>query len=275
MTRRDASNVSAMPRVCQILRVFTRDGEGGNHLGVVNDVTGLDAAGMQAIAADLGFSETVFIDWTDGDVPSVRIFTPEVEMPFAGHPLVGTAHTLLQLGPGGVEKVRCPAGDVSIGVDGAASWIEAALDPANARPVDLADFARRAGIPAPVRTWLVDIPSTYAVLEVADAGGVAAITPNADILSEHFGVLVFARSGDHVRSRFFAPAGGVYEDPATGSAAVAMATANVASGETSGSVVIHQGKEMGHPSRIALSWTPTTARLAGTCDRDEARFLDI
>lgn len=264
-----------MPRVCQVLRVFTRDGAGGNHLGVVSDVTGLDDAAMQTIAADLGYSETVFIDWMDGHVPSVRIFTPAVEMPFAGHPLVGTAYTLLHLGPGGLDTVICPAGEVAIGVDGGVAWIETALDPANATEVDLDGFADRSHIPKPVRSWLVDIPSTYAVIEVATAEAVGAMTPDADALREHFGVLVFARHDTHVRSRFFAPSGGVFEDPATGSAAVAMATANVASGESTGSVVIHQGEEMGHPSRIDLSWTATTARLAGACERDDARMLDI
>lgn len=60
-----------MPRSVQIVRVFTRDGHGGNGLGVVNDVTDLPAAEMQAIAANLGFGETTFVDWSRGDVPHV------------------------------------------------------------------------------------------------------------------------------------------------------------------------------------------------------------
>ena len=77
-----------MPRPCLVIRVFTRDGKGGNHLGVVTELEGLDTAKMQLIANDLGFSETVFIDQHAGDVPRVRIFTPELELPFAGHPLL-------------------------------------------------------------------------------------------------------------------------------------------------------------------------------------------
>ncbi len=78
-----------------------------------------------------------------------------------------------------------------------------------------------------------------------------------------------------MRARFFAPDLGVTEDPATGSAAVALATAMVADGEPEGAVTIHQGEEIGFPSQIELAWTPNSARLAGRCVRDEVRFLDV
>ena len=78
-------------RPVQVLSVFTRDGEGGNKLGFVADGTDLETQQMQAIATDLGFAETVFLDWVDRPHPYVRIFTPGQEMMFAGHPLVGTA----------------------------------------------------------------------------------------------------------------------------------------------------------------------------------------
>jgi trans-2,3-dihydro-3-hydroxyanthranilate isomerase len=263
-----------MPRVCQILRVFTRDGEGGNALGVVNDTIGLDDGAMQAIAAELGFSETVFVDWPQDDMPSVRIFTPLVELPFAGHPLVGTAWTLLTMGPGGVDGLRCGIGEVEIGLDGDDAWITVAIDPAAARPADLGEYTVRAGLPDPVRSWLVAMPKDYVVLEYADAATIAAVAPDGGVLGERFGTLVFARSGDVVRARFFAPSAGVFEDPATGSAAVALATALLAAGEASGRLTIDQGEEIGHPSRIELSWDARSARIGGGCVRDEARFLD-
>ena len=77
-----------------VLRVFTAGREGGNHLGVVNDLVDLDDAAMQQIATDLGFTETVFVDWPEGSIPFARIFTPAEELPFAGHPLVGAAWCL-------------------------------------------------------------------------------------------------------------------------------------------------------------------------------------
>ncbi len=257
-----------------MVRVFTRDGEGGNHLGVINDVIGLDAAGMQAIATDLGFSETVFIEWDEGAIPYVRIFTPAAELPFAGHPLVGTAWTMLSMGPGGIDQLACGIGPVDVGVEGDTAWIRAPLDPANSSEMELADYALRTGMPVPQRAWLVHIPSDYVILEYEDAATVAAVAPEADALSEYHGTMVFARDGSLVRARFFAPDLGVYEDPATGSAAVAWATAMTATGESQGAVTIHQGEEVGFPSEIALSWDGTSARIGGSCVRDEVRFLD-
>jgi len=263
-----------MPRVCQVLRVFTRGDEGGNALGVVNDIVELSDDRMQAIATDLGFSETVFVDWPEGEPPVVRIFTPALELPFAGHPLVGTAWTMLTLGPGGVDRLRCGIGEVAVGMDGSAAWVTAPIDATNAASVDLGDLAKRASLPQPARSWIVNLPMEYVILEYPDAASVAGADPDLGVLSEHFGTLVFARDDARVRARFFAPAGGVPEDPATGSAAVALATALVASAEPEGHVTVDQGEEMGHPSRIDLSWTTATARIGGTCVRDEIRFLD-
>jgi trans-2,3-dihydro-3-hydroxyanthranilate isomerase len=258
-----------------VLRVFTRDGEGGNHLGVVNDIVELDDDTMQAIARDLGFSETVFVDWQDGEDPFVRIFTPAAELPFAGHPLVGTAWMMLTMGPGGIDRLGCGIGAVDVGMEGEAAWVRIPLDPGNCEPIELADFVARAGIPVPVRSWLVRVPADYVVLEYPDAATIASVSPHMEALAEFHGTYLFARDDQRVRARFFAPEFGVVEDPATGSAAVALATALVASGETDGAVTIHQGEEIGFPSQIELSWTPDSARIAGYCVRDEVRFLDV
>ncbi len=117
-----------MPRHCYVLRVFTRGDEGGNHLGVVTDATGLTTDSMQAIAVELGFSETIFLEWEERKLPRVRIFTPGGELPFAGHPLVGMAWTLKQLGPGGPDTVRCAAFDVAISLIGDEAAIDVPLD---------------------------------------------------------------------------------------------------------------------------------------------------
>ena len=94
------------------------------------------------------------------------------------------------------------------------------------------------------------------------------------VLAETFGTYLYARVGDQVRARFFAPASGVDEDPATGSAAVALAAALAARGEVAGQVTIEQGEEMGHPSRIELVWDATTASIGGTVRHDEVRVLE-
>jgi predicted PhzF superfamily epimerase YddE/YHI9 len=109
----------------QVLRVFIGpDGRGGNPLGVFLDGAGIPAAGRQAVAADLGFSETVWVDAVDDDqrAATIRIFTPGIEMPFAGHPCVGTSWLLHETGHD-VRVLRVPAGEVATRRDGELTWI--------------------------------------------------------------------------------------------------------------------------------------------------------
>ncbi|NNF64679.1 MAG: PhzF family phenazine biosynthesis protein [Acidimicrobiia bacterium] len=262
-----------MARPCHVLRVFTRDGVGGNALGVVNDPVGLDTAKMQQIAADLGFSETTFVEWPPGSDPVVRIFTPTAEMPFAGHPMVGTAWVFHHLGPGGVDHLRCQTGAVAIRSDESSTWIE--LDPlGKVIPVpDLADQLRSARIPQPARSWLVEMPLEYLILDLGDSAAVRDLDVDFDALDQ-FGTYVFARDGSTVHARFFAPGHGVPEDPATGSAAVALAAALSSSGEESGHLTILQGEEVGNPSQIELHWTPQSVSIGGGVVRDEVRLLN-
>ncbi len=260
-----------MPRSCSVLRVFTRDGEGGNHLGVVTDLDGLDTETMQRIAADLGFSETVFIE--DGEVPAVRIFTPEMELPFAGHPLVGAAYYLIEAGSE-ADRIACQIGEVRIRQDAATTWVEAAMFHENAYR-DGAIFARRVGLANPKSTWRVEMPLDYRIVELASAEDVAHAAPDTGAFGAAHGLTVFARTGDHIRMRFFIPTAGIAEDPATGSAAVALATRFAAGGELNGSVSIDQGEEIGHPSRIELRWEGRTASIGGTVAVDEPLELSL
>ena len=254
-----------MPRHCSVLRVFTRDGVGGNHLGVVTDLEGLDGTAMQKIAADLGFSETVFV--SIGDVPEVRIFTPGMEMPFAGHPLVGAAYHLFQTGVAG-DRIRCGIGEVSIRHDRDLTWIDVPMFHERAYR-DGAIFAKRVGLQDPVSTWRVEMPLDYRIVELANADAVAAADPDPSAFGAALGAAVFARSGRSVRMRFFAPGAGVFEDPATGSAAVALATRFAAAGETNGVASIDQGEEIGHPSRIELRWEGRIASIGGAVAVDD------
>ncbi len=82
-------------------------------------------------------------------------------------------------------------------------------------------------------------------------------------------------SADAVRARFFAPGHGVFEDPATGSAAVALAAALRAEGRSSGRLAISQGSEIGHPSTINLTWQDRQVRIGGAVRKDEVRWLEI
>lgn len=259
-----------MTRSCRVIRVFTRDGVGGNHLGVVEDLSDLDTATMQAIAAHLGFSETVFIDRA-GAVPLVRIFTPEMEMLFAGHPLVGSAWVMFD-NDTDVNRLRCGIGEVLIRRDGDVVWVDAPMVPANAR-VDTSSFSQQVGLPGAIRTWRVDMPLDYRMLELATVEAVSQVRADTTAFGEAHGLTVFAREDDRVRMRFFIPEAGIDEDPATGSAAVALATMLAADGEERGSLVIHQGEEIGHPSRIHLRWGEATASIGGTVAIEPSREL--
>jgi predicted PhzF superfamily epimerase YddE/YHI9 len=104
-----------------ILRVFLgADGAGGNPLGVVLDGAAIPEPERQAVAAELGYSETVFV--IDAATGALRIYTPTVELPLAGHPLVGTAWLLAHVGAP-VDTLRPPAGDVPTWSDGELTWI--------------------------------------------------------------------------------------------------------------------------------------------------------
>jgi predicted PhzF superfamily epimerase YddE/YHI9 len=101
-----------------VLRVFVDDeGRFGNPLGVVRDGRAVPPGERQALAAELGYSETVFVD--DAERGEIRIFTPAAELPFAGHPTVGTAWLL------GVDVLRPPAGKVRVRRDGEVTWVAA------------------------------------------------------------------------------------------------------------------------------------------------------
>lgn len=253
--------------------MFTRGDVGGNHLGVVEDLEGLDTAAMQRIAADLGFSETTFVDTTDPLSPFVRIFTPGDELPFAGHPLVGSAWVLTVRGQSPAKSLRCGIGTVGIRSEGELVWVDAPMSGTVAPADDVPGFLAGAGIPNVVSAARVLLPFEYLIGEMDAAATVAGLEPDFGVLGAVFGTLVYARDGDAVRARFFAPRTSVPEDPATGSAAVALATLLAHRGETTGRVTVSQGEEIGHPSTIELLWSADTASIGGNVRFDETRSL--
>jgi predicted PhzF superfamily epimerase YddE/YHI9 len=175
-----------------VLRVFVGpDGRGGNPLGVFLDPAGLGGADPQRIAADLGFSETVFVD----DRPSarLRIFTPSLELPLAGHPLVGTSWLLHREGPA-PAVLRPPAGEVPTWQDGELTWIEA-------RPADAPDFD----------LVQLESPETIDTLNGSPDGGGKTVA--WAWIDEAAGAM---------RVRAFLPDLGVPEDEATGAAALVL-----------------------------------------------------
>jgi predicted PhzF superfamily epimerase YddE/YHI9 len=180
----------------RVLRVFTdADGNHGNPLGVVLDTRGLDDGRRQAIAAELGFSETVFVE--DVQRAALRIFTPAVELPLAGHPLVGTAWLLARVTGREVRTLRpLRAGaEVDTWTADGLTWIRARVDDAPPwRFVQLATPPDVEALPSPPQP---------------EQDGCEYWAWQDEAVGE-------------VRARFFAPSYGVPEDEATGSAALRL-----------------------------------------------------
>jgi trans-2,3-dihydro-3-hydroxyanthranilate isomerase len=262
-------------RHCYVLRVFTRGDVGGNHLGVVTDVTGLDDVAMQEIAADLGFSETVYVDWRRQGVPTARIFTPTMELPFAGHPLVGAAWVLGMMGPGTIDRIRCGIGEVSFDAAPDLTWVHVPMSTDVRAADDAPAILAAAGLPEPVAAWWVRLPRNYLVVDLGSPVAVAAAEPDpAALVQREIELYLTAMGAGVVKARFFGPAVGVAEDPATGSAACALAAVRAHLGEGRGEAVIHQGDEIGHPSQIRVSWDDHMVHLGGSVIRDEVRVLE-
>ncbi|MGC5171994.1 PhzF family phenazine biosynthesis protein [Microbacterium sp. DT81.1] len=182
-----------MSLLLNVVNVFVDDRGGhGNPLGIVW-ASPSTAENEQQIAADLGFSETIFLDALDGDVAAARIFTPARELPFAGHPTVGLA-AWLRSGGDQIRAIEVPAGTVRVRTEGGLTFVSASPEWA---PEFLLD---RLSSPAEV-----DAVDPYAYGE-----GLHYVWAWAD-----------ERAG-RVRARMFAPDLGIREDEATGAAAVRL-----------------------------------------------------
>ena len=187
-----------------VLRVFVNeDGEWGNPLGVFLAGSEIPVGRRQDVAGELGFSETVFVE--DRASGRVRIHTPAVELPFAGHPTVGAAWLLARLGDA-VEALRVPAGQVAVRCNGEEAFV--AARPEWAPPFEYPQH----GTPAEVR----------ALAGAPDGGNAYAWA----WIDEDAGT---------IRARSFVPEAGIAEDEATGSAALALCA------RLGRPIVVHQG----------------------------------
>jgi PhzF family phenazine biosynthesis protein len=259
------------------LDVFPASRGGGNPLGVVIDASGWTDADMQAFAAWTNLVETTFLLPPSSNAASyrLRIFTPTSEIPFAGHPTIGSAQAALQTGfaqPRNGQLIQeCGAGLLPIRVHGddhtrelfvrapAASVVTIARDiPPGLRAV-VSTQALGALPPA-----LVEGGRRWWVVEFADEAGVRRWQPDhAAILAlakadRCLGICVFARSGDtefELAVRAFPAGVGIVEDPASG-AANGLIAAWIAQHEAAGALArgyrVSQGREMGHDARIVV-----------------------
>ena len=252
--------------------VFTERPLTGNALAVFTDARGLDAAQMQALARELKLSESVFVlPAEDGGHARIRIFTPAVEIPFAGHPTLGTAFVLaapLQLGE---IKLETGSGIVPVRLERDGERIvfgrmEQPLPSVEPYPGE-AELLEALGIArSELPVELYDNGMRHVFVALSSEREVAALRPDVAALSRLpavLGVNCFAGAGTRWKTRMFAPAGGVPEDPATGSAAGPLAVHLARHGAISfgDEIEISQGSELERPSTLYARADGTRERL--------------
>ena len=286
--------------------VFTDRRFGGNPLAVVPDAKGLSAVQMQAIANEFNLSETTFVlpPKDQAHTAEVRIFTPKFEMPFAGHPNVGTAFVVgRRLGAAGPLLFEEIAGLVPIEVlsEGGAITGARLTAPqplklgdelsveliAEACSLDPADIETRNHVPC-----VAGCGTIFNFAEVKTRAALERATPRGDIFARHFPVegatgihlyLLEGADGIDIRTRMFAPLHGVPEDPATGSANVALVGLLARLRPERDLMLklrIAQGVEMGRPSLLEASaekrgGVVTQTRIGGRCVPVMAGTIDI
>jgi trans-2,3-dihydro-3-hydroxyanthranilate isomerase len=244
--------------------VFTDEPLAGNQLAVFTDAREIPEEQLQPLAREMAFSETVFVFPAEGDGHvRIRIFTPATELPFAGHPVLGSAFVLggpLQLG-----EIRLETGSGVVPVvlerEGARIVFGRMSQPVPEwEPFDRADALQELiGVRSELPVELYHLGPRHVFLALGSEDEVAALTPDFGALARltDAGVNCFAGSGTSWKTRMFAPADGVPEDPATGSAAGPLAIhlarhGRIRFGEP---IEISQGAELGRPSTLyATAW---------------------
>jgi trans-2,3-dihydro-3-hydroxyanthranilate isomerase len=272
--------------------VFTDRCFGGNPLAVVPDAAALDGALMQAIAAEFNLAETTFVlpPRDAAHTAEVRIFTPRAELPFAGHPNIGTAFALAALRGGDVGRSGEPllfeekAGLVRLDLLREGATIVGARLAAPQPLTRGADVA--ADIVAAACGLSADAVATsnhaaciascgipFVLAELETAAALAAARPQTDVFAKNLpidratGILIYVRrQGGDIAARMFAPLHGIPEDPATGSANVALVGLLASlrpEPDLKLELRIVQGVEMGRPSLLEAAAEKRDGKITG------------
>jgi trans-2,3-dihydro-3-hydroxyanthranilate isomerase len=255
--------------------VFTDVPFAGNQLAVFTDAREIPEEQLQPLAREINFSETVFVYPAAGDGHArIRIFTPTLELPFAGHPVLGTAFVLG--GPLQLDELRLETGagvvPVRLERDGSRivfGWMR--QPPFTFEPYDRVEEllallgAEESGLPVE----LYRQGPGHVLIELASPQAVAALRPDFGALLElsPHGTGCFARDGESWKYRSFVPAHGVDEDPATGSAAGPLALHLARHGRIGfcDEIEIRQGVEIGRPSTLyAVARSPDEVEVGGS-----------
>jgi PhzF family phenazine biosynthesis protein len=250
--------------------VFTDRPFLGNPVAVVVGAEGLDTAAMQRIACWTNLSETTFLLGSDVADYKLRIFTPREELPFAGHPTIGSAHAAIESGfvpKSPALKQECGAGLIDISLEQGGLFLRGP----DAKVSDV-----RKKLPFATKLLRIDVGPVWIVGEVADSKALAALEPDMAALAaftldhEATGVTVFAASGErdsalHVRS--FAPAHGIPEDPVCGSGNLSVANYLKATNQVKRfgeRYVARQGMQLGRDGRVSVRIDDDGIRIGGS-----------
>jgi trans-2,3-dihydro-3-hydroxyanthranilate isomerase len=255
----------------RIVDVFTERPLAGNQLCVMPEPRELDEAMMQALAIEIGFSESTFVTQAGGDRYAMRIFTPDRELPFAGHPTLGTAFVLV-----GEGRVTSPAtqvvraGEIPVEVDAEAgfAWMTQLAPEFGAAFDDIDLIARATGLlpedmhpDLPAQVVSTGLPPLIVpVRDLATRQRARLDRPAAAEACERSGgdeLYLFAVHDGGVTARFFGPTESIREDAATGSAAGPLGAylAERSLAGMPGTVVIAQGEQIGRPSFLHVEVT--------------------
>ncbi|MBT0957030.1 PhzF family phenazine biosynthesis protein [Alphaproteobacteria bacterium KMM 3653] len=260
----------------QTFDVFTERAFGGNPLAVITDASALPESALQKIAREFNYSETVFLYPPEQaqNTARVRIFTPTMEVPFAGHPTIGTAVALAQAGHGpqmvlelGVGPIRAVASKSEARFTTKAELEVLGHPPpalvARALGVDESDLAG-----APV---MASLGLAFTLTELKSRAALGGCQPDVEAFRAgaamhpaglDFAQFAYVREGGVIHARMFAPLDNIPEDPATGSAVAALAALLASEGRVFEGVV-HQGDDMGRPSRIGVKMERGGVTISG------------
>ncbi|MFY0619106.1 PhzF family phenazine biosynthesis protein [Shimia sp.] len=264
--------------------VFTNSPFGGNPLAVIPDARNIAEETLQKIAREFNFSETTFVYPAESEEHSarVRIFTPTMEIPFAGHPVIGTALALRDEGAKGPLTFELGVGPITCQISESSAEfltqapLEHLADPdptlvaeALGKTTDAIDFS----VHPPC---MASLGLAFTITQLKDRESLASLTPDiaafrrgrdAHPSSLDFAQFAYVREGSQVSARMFAPLDDIPEDPATGSACATLGALLAKIESTPVTLSILQGEDMGRPSEISVVADSNGVTVSGNAVR--------
>lgn len=264
--------------------VFSDEAFGGNQLAIIPDAGSLPEADLQRIAREFNYSESTFV--YPAENPShtarVRIFTPTMEIPFAGHPIVGTVMALHDMGGASEMTLELGVGPLTCNVkNGQVSFTTSAELEIMAEP-DVSLVAEALGLEAADISCATHTPTMaslglpFTITELTSREALARCVPETNVMrrgaetypsSLDFAQFAYVKEGNTIHARMFAPLDNIPEDPATGSACAALGALLAKFTGSEQTLNIRQGEDMGRLSLIGLSTDHGAVTISGTAKR--------